>query len=119
LLRDPRPFMDKLESTPFATPLTKGSLGVSPWRRYMAGNVIASQEYLESVVLDRFHDYLSVGLTEENSWMLDQNGLAYAIESLDNYSPLGARPASVGSFMGQWEKNFRASLDNSETPDSV
>lgn len=109
LVRDPRPFLSRTASMPFGAPRTEGTLGVSPWRRYMAGNVVANRGLLGSEALHRLHDYLSVGLAEPASWMLDQNAIAYAVEGFHGYKPLTtARPTVTSQFMGVWEKNFQA-----------
>lgn len=111
LTKDPRPFLKKTASMPFGVTRTEGSLGVAPWRRYMAGSIAANRDYLTSAIRARFENYLSVGLTEPESWMLDQNGLAYAIEAIPGYQPLTTpRPFTVGNVVGQWERNYRSAV---------
>lgn len=111
MTKDPRPFMKKTSPLPFGVTRTEGTLGVSPWRRYMAGSVVANRDYLDSPMRARLEDYLSVGLTESESWMLDQNALAYAVESVPGYQPLTTpRPFVVGNVVGQWERNYRAAV---------
>lgn len=109
MTKDPRPFMKKIASMPFGVTRTEGTLGVSPWRLYMAGSVAVNREYQASAVRARLEDYLSVGLTEPESWMLDQNAIAYAVEVVPGYRPLTTpRPFTVGNVVGQWERNYRA-----------
>lgn len=54
--------------------------GVVPWKRVLAGNLLAyptirAKEFFEHAV-----NYLDFWLTEDGSWMVDQNALAYALE---------------------------------------
>ena len=75
----------------------------------MAGSVAANRTYLSTEIRARLEDYLSVGLTDSASWMLDQNAITYAIEAVPDYQPLTTpRPFTVGNIVGQWERNFRA-----------
>lgn len=111
MTKDPRPFMKKVAALAFGVTRTEGPLGVSPWRRYMAGSVAVNRDYLDSPIRARLADYLSVGLQEPESWMLDQNALAYAVEAVPGYQPLTTpRPFTVGNVVGQWERNYRAAL---------
>lgn len=107
MVHEPRNFMRQIASVPLSVPRTSSLLGVSPWRRNMAGNTVANRSLLDSPALTRLLDYLSVGLSEPKSWMLDQNALTYAIEGFPKYEPLAAaRPVTVGKFMGTWESNY-------------
>lgn len=111
MVRDPRPFLTNT-TTALSVPRTEGPFGVSPWRRYMAGSAVANRDYLVSPARNRLEDYLSVGLAEQASWMLDQNALAYAAEGTPGFRPIKrARPLTVGAFMGHWERNYRKTLE--------
>lgn len=108
MTKDPRSFLKRTAQLTLGITRTEGPLGISPWRRYMAGNVVANRDYLTSPMLARLHDYLSVGLSEPASWMLDQNALTYAVEAVPGYRPLTTpRPMVVGNFMGHWERNYQ------------
>lgn len=110
LTKDPRPFLKKVASISFGVTRTEGTLGVPPWRLYMAGSMAVNRKYQTSAIRGRLENYLSVGLTEKESWMLDQNALTYAVETVPGYRPLTTpRPFMVGSVVGQWERNFRLS----------
>jgi hypothetical protein len=77
----------------------------------MGGNVVVTQAAAGSSALQHLLDYLSVGLTEKFSWMLDQNALSYVadVSPAGEFGPLDrARPGSVARFMATWERNYRA-----------
>lgn len=106
----PRTFLDTVASLPFAAPRTGGEAALSPWRRYMAGNIPLGRIILETSILDDVQRYLTAGLRSRSSWMLDQNALAYAIErSPDSFTNLNkySRPFRAPSFKATWEKNFQ------------
>ena len=106
----PKKFLDSVASVPFAAPRTGGEASLSPWRRYMAGNIPLNRRVLDTPVLDDVQRYLVTGLRVRSSWMLDQNALAYAIErSPGSYKNLNdySRPFRAPSFKVTWEKNFQ------------
>lgn len=110
MVRDPQQFMAATSNVTFGVPVTQGLLGVPPWRRYMAGNMLVNRGVLDSPVLDRLLDYVSVGLAEKSSWMLDQNAIAYAVEGArdgDVERLTNARPAVTGNFMKLWERGYK------------
>lgn len=107
---DPRPFLKRVSRVPFAAVRTRGMPALSPWRRYMAGNVPVSREVLDTRIIDDLQDYLAAGLGMRGSWMLDQNALAYVFErspdrcvDLDQFK----RPFFGPRFRTVWEKNYR------------
>ena len=107
---DPQPFFRRIASVSFGTPHTNGFHVISPWRRYMAGNVPLNRAILETPVLDELQTYLAYGLRSRSSWMLDQNALAYVIERHpEHYTEINQykRPFSAPKFRSVWEKNFR------------
>lgn len=109
MIRDPQPFMEASSNIPLSVPETQGLLGVPPWRRYMAGNMVVNREFAGSTTLERLVDYLSVGLAASSSWMLDQNAISYAVErglngEFERMSK--ARPAITATFMRLWERNY-------------
>lgn len=107
ILRDPTPFMEQTASMLLGMPVTEGPLGVAPWRRFMAGNVVANRSFINSLEAARLRDYLSVGLSEPSSWMLDQNALTYAVADDPQSAVLTApRPTTIANVMGQWERNY-------------
>lgn len=113
MIRDPLSFIASSASNIVSFPKTPGLLGVPPWRRFMAGNFMVNRKAASSDLLRRHLDYLSVGLTEGKSWMLDQNALSYAVEGADDkeYTPMrDSRPNLSGTIMAKWEQNFKAAL---------
>lgn len=109
-MEDPRPFFRAVSGLSFAVPTSRGFDALSPWRRYMAGNLAVNQEALSGNIVSDMQRYLAHGLTLENSWMLDQNALTYTIErnpeyfkSLDDFR----RPFRQPRFRSVWEKSFR------------
>lgn len=110
MTRDPRPFLSATYQSVLRAPETQGLLGIPPWRRYMAGNLVAHHDLLDSVILDRLLRYLSAGLPEPSSWMLDQNAITYAVEGSrpGEFEKLSKdRPTVTGSFMRLWERNYK------------
>lgn len=106
---DPRPYYRSLAQVPFAVPVSRGFNALSPWRRYMAGNLAVNRDALTSGIVTDAQRYLAHGLTQPNSWMLDQNALTFAIErnpggftSLDPFR----RPFRQPRFRTVWEKSF-------------
>jgi len=113
----PGPFLKKVRDLPVAVPKTAGVSALSPWRRYMAGNIPMSQSVLETEFLDHVQNYLFQGMVQRDSWMLDQNALSYAVErfngdvaNVDDY----ARPFRTMRFMSTWETNFRKAATRSD-----
>ena len=107
---DPQPFFRRIASIPFGTPHSIGFPALSPWRRYMAGNVPMNRRILDTALLDELQAYLAYGLRSKASWMLDQNALAYVIERHpEHYTELNVykRPFTPPKFRAVWEKNFR------------
>jgi len=108
----PGPFLKKVRDLPVAVPKSAGASALSPWRRFMAGNIPLSRRAMETGFLDDLQNYLFHGMARRNSWMLDQNALSYAVERFDgdiedvnDYS----RPFRTMRFMSTWEANFRRS----------
>lgn len=107
---DPRPYLNLLKDVPFGAPLTKGFLALSPWRRYMAGNLPFNREAIKDGLLADVQEYIAYWLTRQNSWMLDQNALAYGIERHpEAYTDLNQfkRPFKQPSFRSVWERSYR------------
>lgn len=106
----PKAFLKSVRDLPFAAPRTGGEAALSPWRRYMAGNIPLNRQVLDTDIISDTQRYLAHGLRSRSSWMLDQNALAYAIErSPSNYKNLNefARPFRAPSFKVTWEKNYQ------------
>lgn len=106
----PGAFLKKVRSLPVAVPKSAGPAALSPWRRYMAGNIPLNQEILNTSFLEDTQRYLAHGFRSRSSWMLDQNALSYAIErssraieDVNGYP----RPIRTMKFMATWEKNYR------------
>ncbi|MCC3297587.1 hypothetical protein [Arthrobacter caoxuetaonis] len=110
---DPGAFLKKVRDYTFGTVVNEGLIALPPWRRNMAGNVVANRSVLSTNLLDDLLTYISHGLKESTSWMLDQNAITYAVERA---GPAGgvrslngaARPTVASKFMTRWEKNFTA-----------
>lgn len=106
---DPRPFFQRIADVPFAGPAQKNFTALSPWRRYMAGNIHLSRSILNGAMLNDLQRYLAAGLSQCDSWMLDQNALAYAIErNHSDFTDLSIfdRPFTPPRFRSVWEKSF-------------
>src|SRR5699024_8498927 len=108
----PGTFLKKVRDLPVAVPKSAGASALSPWRRFMAGNIPLSRRAMETGFRDDLQNYLFHGMARRNSWMLDQNALSYAVERFDgdiedvnDYS----RPFRTMRFMSTWEANFRRS----------
>lgn len=106
----PGAFLKKVASLPVAVPMSSGPAALSPWRRYMAGNIPLSRSVLETGFLEDLQLYLAHGLRHRDSWMLDQNALSYAVErfpgaveDVNDYP----RPIRTMRFMSTWESNHR------------
>lgn len=107
---DPATFLKRTTKLPFSVPKNTGSIGIVPWRRHMAGSLVANRQLLDSPTLESLNQYISAGLQNSHSWTLDQNALSYAaehalpgeFEPLDSY----ARPVMVSKFMIRWEHNY-------------
>ncbi len=112
LLKDnPASFFKATADVPLSVPLNSGALSLIPWRRYMAGNLVANRRILETPALQDLAEYISVGLRSEFAWTLDQNALSYVAERSQpsTMTPLNryARPTVVSSFMTRWERNHK------------
>lgn len=55
--------------------------GAFPWIRYLAGNVFINNTVYGFTFLREVSAYLAEWLTVEESWTVDQNALAFAVES--------------------------------------
>ncbi len=108
---DPAAFMKKTERVILSVPRNEGSIGIVPWRRHMAGNLVANRQLLDTDLLAKFNRYISVGLGTKFAWTLDQNALSYIAEIAEpgTFEPLNPydRPTIVSSFMSRWERNYR------------
>lgn len=107
---DPSRFIDWLHSRTFSCSDNRGLYRLSPWRRYLAGNVYIRKDVPDQFMTDLL-SYIVSGLHSPNSWMLDQNALTYAIErtfpGLDvSTAQFGARPTSQPAFRAVWESRF-------------
>lgn len=108
---DPAAFFKATAQLVLSVPKNTGTISAVPWRRYMAGNFVANRNLLKSPALNQLLHYIGAGLRQKYVWTLDQNALAYAIESsrpgefkaLDSYS----RPLMVSNYMARWERNYR------------
>lgn len=108
---DPAAFMKKTSQLKLSVPRNEGTIGIVPWRRYMAGNLVANKSVLETDMVDKLNRYISVGLKTPFAWTLDQNALSYIAEgsSPSGVEPLNAydRPTLVSKFMDRWERNYK------------
>jgi len=107
---DPTRYFDRIKDIPFAAPENLGLTYLSPWRRYLAGNIPLNRSILETDFMDDLLNYTSHGLSARQSWMLDQNAITYAVElnfpdtsvSLNSFN----RPLFPPKFRSTWEQNF-------------
>lgn len=112
LTEDPTRYFDRIKDIPFAAPENLGLTYLSPWRRYLAGNIPLNRSILDTDFVDDLLNYTSYGLSAQDSWMLDQNAITYAVElnfsdtsvSLNSFS----RPFFPPKFRARWEQNFFA-----------
>lgn len=106
---DPAEYFSRITNRDFAMPFAQGHSLLSPWRRFMAGNVIFSRKVHESPVLNDLENYLARGLEEVDSWMLDQNALAFTVERSASATDhdLGPRPLWQFAFRSTWENRYR------------
>ncbi|GAA1485099.1 hypothetical protein GCM10009625_19030 [Brachybacterium fresconis] len=110
---DPRPHIRKTKRHSIAAVKSGGYTALSPWRRYMAGNVVVSSGDKSHNALSDMQRYLSLGLGLTDNWMLDQNALAFTVErNLSSFYNLGGapRPYTQKPFRETWEKNYRRSI---------
>ncbi|MEO2095559.1 MAG: hypothetical protein ABGX90_00180 [Brachybacterium sp.] len=118
-LVDPLPFLKSVRGIGFAAHKSSGFNALSPWRRMMAGNIPVGRATLDAGLVATLQRYLSVGLSRPNSWMLDQNALAYASEqhpetfgSLTGYR----RPFAQPAFRSSWERRYKVA---NKAPDAT
>ncbi len=69
--------------------------GLFPWKRYLAGNVHLRPTAATERFLGAVEDYLDAWLGSPQSWMVDQNALAYAAERVPEASMLDMGRAGV------------------------
>lgn len=55
---------------------------MSPWTRFMGGSVFFKNNDNAKRYIKHLREYILKGLSIENSWILDQNALAYASEKM-------------------------------------
>lgn len=110
---NPAGFLKKTAKLTLSVPKSTSSIGIVPWRRHMAGSLVASQQLADSPTLEKLNGYISAGLQNPHAWTLDQNALSYAVETSlpGEFEPLEAygRPVMVSNFMNRWEHNYPTS----------
>lgn len=111
---DPTTFLRKIKGLTFSVPATTSGHALSPWRRYMAGNVAINREAKGGKLISDLQRYIVKGLHQSGSWMLDQNALAFAIEENPQLEFIALnefkRPFIASKFMKTWETNYRRSV---------
>lgn len=110
MMHNPQRFLEGSWPVAMNAYMNKSLLSVSPWRRFMAGNVVVTKAAANSSALQHLVEYLAVGLTQQFSWMLDQNALSYVadLSSEDEFGALDrVRPGATARFMATWEQNYR------------
>lgn len=109
--------MKKTRDLAIATPFNSGTVGVVPWRRYMAGSVLVSQRIQGTGVLESISDYIEHGLQQGFVWTLDQNALSFAAEAAPEgvFSTLEKipRPVVASRFAGPVGRNQRTRSEHS------
>lgn len=63
--------------------------GILPWIKYLAGNVYVSNTREGRDFLKHIATYLYSFLSKTESWMVDQNALAYAVEAMGHSIVIG------------------------------
>lgn len=108
---NPTTFFRQVRNVAFAVPETTTTGALSPWRRHMAGNVAISRDVLGTGLVRDLQAYITHGLRQSGSWMLDQNALTFAIENNPEDGPQALnkfkRPFVAPKFMGTWESNYK------------
>ena len=107
---DPTRFFERIKDIPFAAPENLGLTYLSPWRRYLAGNIPLNRSILGTYFMTDLLNYTSHGLSAQQSWMRDQNASTYAVE-LNFPDTSGSRnsfnrPLFPPKFRSTWEQNF-------------
>lgn len=106
---DPRPFFEKLSAEAIVLPVTDGLAGLSPWRRHLAGNVSLRANDITLSAIQFLQMYLARGLSDRESWMLDQNAWTCVAErfpdAIKNMNEF-ARPIVQPRFRSVWEANY-------------
>lgn len=78
--KDPKSYFEALKKFDVALPMMDAVMGVSPWRRFMAGNVYVKNNDNGMNFINTVKRYILNNIDKDNSWMLDQNALDYAFE---------------------------------------
>ena len=78
---DPAALLAKAGQADAACTFPDGLAALYPWRRCMAGTVLVNATPGGARFLDRVGAYIGRGLGESRAWTLDQNALAYAMET--------------------------------------
>jgi hypothetical protein len=79
-LDNPANFFNLLKGKKIAFPINSKLGFIAPWRRCMAGNFYIEKDESTYQFLTDIKLYITRGLLNEYSWMLDQNAIAYAFE---------------------------------------
>lgn len=104
---NPGAYFERIKRVTFGTATNRDVARLSPWRRILAGNVALKSDGGVDEVLPDLLGYMAHGLSMDNSWMLDQNALAFAVERHpEKYTALDKfwRPFSQPKFRSTWEK---------------
>lgn len=81
---DFRPVLNRIPSrTDIGVSLSNFLGGILPWKRVLAGNLIAYPTEKAKEFFNHAINYLDSWLVSDGSWMVDQNSLAYAVEQTD------------------------------------
>lgn len=106
---DPRPYYKRAAQISFAVPRGRGLEALSPWRRFMAGDLAVNRSALSTPIVEDMQLYIAQGLKQPNSWMLDQNAITYAVErngdAFGSIENLG-RPFTQLRFRTVWERSY-------------
>lgn len=78
---DTTPYIKTLRQYDISIFVSSFLRGILPWARYLAGNVFVNNTDMGREFLVHTSDYLTRWVTCPNNWTVDQNALAYAIDS--------------------------------------
>lgn len=108
---NPKKYLNEISKFDVCLPVSRGTRSIPPWRRFQAGNVFIKNNKNGILFLDSVEKYILSFISRDNSWMLDQNALSYAVEmtmeiiDIGSYSHLGvARPIEQLAIAADIEK---------------
>ncbi len=87
-------YLEKFDDNKYSVyqPISSGYFSILPGRSHMAGNIYIRNDIKGKKYCEILTDYVGMGLSDEFSWILDQNATRFASEvievgNLDTYGP--------------------------------